>query len=68
MTPDFQSEKAQLIMTLRGMGIMDPAALAALEKVPRELFVPAALRHHSMKRILAEAYEQTITSLMSLQE
>ena len=32
MTHDFQSEKAQLIMTLRGMGILDANALAALEQ------------------------------------
>jgi len=47
MTGDFQPQKAQLIMTLRGMGILDSRVLAALESVPRELFVPPALRHHS---------------------
>ena len=45
MTGDFQPQKAQLIMTLRGMGILDSRVLAALESVPRELFVPPALRH-----------------------
>jgi protein-L-isoaspartate(D-aspartate) O-methyltransferase len=29
------------------MGILDSRVLAALESVPRELFVPPALRHHS---------------------
>jgi len=62
MILDFQSEKAQLIMTLRGMGILDSAALAALEQVPRELFVPPALRNHSYENAsLPIAYDQTIS-------
>lgn len=62
MTPDFQPEKAQLIMTLRGMGILDSEALAALEQVPRELFVPPALRYHSYENAsLPIAYNQTIS-------
>ena len=62
MSPNFQPEKAQLIMTLRGMGILDAATLAALEQVPRELFVPKALRHHSYENAsLPIAYDQTIS-------
>ena len=62
MSPNFQPEKAQLIMTLRGMGILDAATLAALEQVPRELFVPTALRHHSYENAsLPIAYNQTIS-------
>ena len=62
MNPDFQPEKAQLIMTLRGMGILDAATLGALEQVPRELFIPPALRHHSYKNAsLPIAYDQTIS-------
>ena len=62
MSPNFQPEKAQLIMTLRGMGILDAATLAAIEQVPRELFVPAALRHHSYENAsLPIAYNQTIS-------
>ena len=62
MNPNFQPEKAQLIMTLRGMGILDAATLAALEQVPRELFVPTALRHHSYENAsLPIAYDQTIS-------
>ena len=62
MSPNFQPEKAQLIMTLRGMGILDAATLAAMEQVPRELFVPAALRHHSYENAsLPIAYNQTIS-------
>ena len=62
MSPDFQPEKAQLIMTLRGMGILDAATLGALEQVPRELFVPPALRDHSYENAsLPIAYDQTIS-------
>ena len=62
MNPNFQPEKAQLIMTLRGMGILDAATLAALEQVPRELFVPTVLRHHSYENAsLPIAYNQTIS-------
>ena len=62
MSPNFQPEKAQLIMTLRGMGILDAATLAALEHVPRELFVPTVLRHHSYENAsLPIAYNQTIS-------
>ena len=62
MSPNFQPEKAQLIMTLRGMGILDAAILAALEQVPRELFVPTALRQHSYENAsLPIAYNQTIS-------
>ena len=62
MNPNFQPEKAQLIMILRGMGILDAATLAALEQVPRELFVPTALRHHSYENAsLPIACNQTIS-------
>ena len=62
MTGDFQPQKAQLIMTLRGLGILDSRVLAALESVPRELFVPPALRHHSYENSsLPIAYDQTIS-------
>ena len=62
MSPNFQPEKAQLIMTLRGMGSLEAATLAALEQVPRELFVPMALHHHSYENAsLPIAYNQTIS-------
>ena len=44
---DFQHEKARLIMTLRGMGVVEADVLSAMERVPRELFVPAALSQHA---------------------
>ena len=41
---------------------MDAATLGALEQVPRELFIPPALRHHSYENASAPiAYDQTIS-------
>ncbi len=58
----FHTEKAQLIMTLRGMGMLDPAVLSALEAVPRELFVPTVLRQHAYENAsLPIALDQTIS-------
>jgi len=59
---EFHTEKAQLIMALRGMGVLDSAVLSALEAVPRELFVPAALRQHAYENAsLPIALDQTIS-------
>jgi protein-L-isoaspartate(D-aspartate) O-methyltransferase len=38
------SRKIRLIMELRHAGVTDTRVLAALERVPREMFVPAAFR------------------------
>ena len=35
------------IMTLRGMGVVEAEVLSAMERVPRELFVPTALSQHA---------------------
>ena len=59
---DFQNEKARLTMTLRGMGVVEADVLSAIEQVPRELFVPAALRDHAYENAsLPIAMEQTIS-------
>jgi len=59
---DFQFEKARLTMTLRGMGIVDSDVLSAIEQVPREEFVPAALRDHAYENAsLPIAMDQTIS-------
>ena len=59
---EFYTEKAQLIMILRGMGVLDPEILSALETVPRELFVPVALRRHAYENAsLPIALDQTIS-------
>jgi len=49
-------------MTLRGMGIVEADVLSAIEQVPREIFVPAALREHAYENAsLPIAMEQTIS-------
>ena len=59
---DFQHEKARLIMTLRGMGLVEADVLSAMERVPRELFVPTALSQHAYENAsLPIAFEQTIS-------
>ena len=59
---DFQQEKARLTMTLRGMGVVESDVLSAIEQVPREYFVPAALRDHAYENAsLPIAMEQTIS-------
>ena len=59
---DFQHEKARLIMTLRGMGVVEADVLSTMERVPRELFVPTALSQHAYENAsLPIALEQTIS-------
>ena len=59
---EFQHEKARLIMTLRGMGVVEADVLSAMERVPRELFVPKALSQHAYENAsLPIALEQTIS-------
>ena len=59
---DFQHEKARLIMTLRGMGVVEADVLSAMERVPRELFVPTALSQHAYENAsLPIALEQAIS-------
>ena len=59
---DFQHEKARLIMMLRGMGVVEADVLSAMERVPRELFVPTALSQHAYENAsLPIALEQTIS-------
>ena len=59
---EFHTEKARLIMTLRGQGIGDATVLSAMESVPRELFVPPALRQHAYENAsLPIALDQTIS-------
>lgn len=45
----YEAHKIRLIMDLRRQGIADKGVLSAIERVPRELFVPDAMR--------SEAYE-----------
>ena len=59
---DFTQHKAQLIMALRGQGILNSTVLSALENIPRELFVPESLRQHAYENAsLPIALDQTIS-------
>ncbi|NQV54951.1 MAG: protein-L-isoaspartate O-methyltransferase, partial [Rhodospirillales bacterium] len=48
---NFDDRKARLVLGLRKAGVTDSRVVAAMEALPREPFVPAALR--------ASAYEDT---------
>ena len=59
---DFLLHKANLIMQLRSQSITDKSILSALEKVPREKFVPESLRQHAYENAsLPIAGNQTIS-------
>ena len=45
-------QKANLIMKLRSMGISSKNVLSAIEKIPREIFLPSNLKDMHMKIIL----------------
>jgi protein-L-isoaspartate(D-aspartate) O-methyltransferase len=59
---DFLLHKANLIMQLRSQSITDKSILSAVEKVPREKFVPESLRQHAYENVsLPIAGNQTIS-------
>jgi len=59
---DFLLHKANLIMQLRSQSITDKSILSAVEKVPREEFVPESLRQHAYENAsLPIAGNQTIS-------
>ena len=54
--------KIRLILELRESGIVNPQVLSAIERIPRENFVPKAFRNQSYENIaLPIAEEQTIS-------
>ena len=58
----YLAQKARLIMQLRGQAIRSPQVLSALEKVPREAFLPDALKTHAYENAsLPIAGGQTIS-------
>ena len=60
--PELFAAKAQLIMKLRALAILDSSVLAAIERVPREVFLPSALRVHAYENAsLPIAFGQTIS-------
>jgi protein-L-isoaspartate(D-aspartate) O-methyltransferase len=57
------SRKIRLIMELRRSGISDTRVCAAIERIPREQFVPEALRHQAYENIpLAIGCDQTMSA------
>ena len=59
---DFQQQKLRLTMALRGLGILNAGVLSAIEKVPRENFVPPSLVAHAYENAsLPIAMDQTIS-------
>jgi protein-L-isoaspartate(D-aspartate) O-methyltransferase len=58
----YEAHKIRLIMELRRQGIVDQKVLAAIERVPRELFVPEAFATDAYSNIpLPIAQGQTIS-------
>jgi protein-L-isoaspartate(D-aspartate) O-methyltransferase len=54
--------KLRLLMELRRAGILDPRVLGALEKTPRELFVPEAFQDQAYENVaLPIGHSQTIS-------
>jgi len=58
----YRREKAQLVLELRRGGVTDDAVLSAIERTPRELFVPETFRRHAYDNsALPIAQGQTIS-------
>jgi protein-L-isoaspartate(D-aspartate) O-methyltransferase len=49
--PDRSQQLGRLLRELRSEGIIDSRVLAAIERVPRELFVPSSCRSHAFRNI-----------------
>lgn len=57
-----QEKVARLVMELRGEGVSDRRVLGALERVPREMFVPAAFEEQAYENVaLPIGHGQTIS-------
>ena len=55
-------QKANLIMKLRSMGISSKNVLSAIEKIPREIFLPSNLKDYAYENNpLTIGFEQTIS-------
>ena len=55
-------QKANLIMKLRSMGISSKNVLSAIEKIPREIFLPSNLKDYAYENNpLPIGFEQTIS-------
>ena len=63
----YEAQKIRLIMDLRRQGITDKGVLSAIERVPREMFVPEAMRVEAYENIpLPISQGQTISQPLSL--
>ncbi len=59
---ELDTRKIRLIMQLRSLGIYNTEVLSAIERTPREAFVPAAIRHQAYEnKALPIGLEQTIS-------
>lgn len=47
----YNPRKIRLLMALRGVGVTDTKVLAAIERIPRELFVPAAFQDRAWEDV-----------------
>lgn len=57
-----QNHKARLIMDLRRGGITDTKILSAMERIPREVFVPEAMRDRAYENTaLPIGFDQTVS-------
>ena len=55
-------QKANLIMNLRSMGISSKDVLSAVEKIPREIFIPSNFKYYAYENNpLPIGFEQTIS-------
>jgi protein-L-isoaspartate(D-aspartate) O-methyltransferase len=56
------NHKIRMVMELRRAGVVDTTVLAAIERVPREAFVPASLRDRAYENMaLPLAHGQTVS-------
>ena len=59
---NFDHRRVQIVLALRRLGVTDTAVMAAMETIPRELFVPPSLRRHAYEdATLPIGYEQTLS-------
>ena len=62
MTDAAAPKVLRLLMELRGLGVSDARVLGALERVPREIFVPAAFKDQAYENVaLPIGHGQTIS-------
>ena len=63
----FEDGKAQLILELRQGGVTDRRVIDVMERIPRELFVPEALREQAYKNIaLPIGLHQTVSQPLTV--